>query len=61
MNADFPACLEKPINSEQGVRPIPNTTSNDTFLFPEVSVNHVPVLFINWSTAINFPAAILSA
>ncbi|KAG6580753.1 Trafficking protein particle complex subunit 8, partial [Cucurbita argyrosperma subsp. sororia] len=35
MNADFPACLEKPINSEQGVRPIPNTTSNDTFLFPE--------------------------
>lgn len=35
MNADFPACLEKPRNSEQGVRPIPKKTSNDTFLFPE--------------------------
>ncbi|XP_023005634.1 trafficking protein particle complex subunit 8-like [Cucurbita maxima] len=35
MNADFPACLEKPKNSEQGVQAIPHTTSNDTFLFPE--------------------------
>lgn len=41
MNADFPACLEKPNNSEQGVHAIPNTTSNDTFLFPEVSVKYV--------------------
>lgn len=41
MNADFTACLEKPINSKQGVRAISNPTSNDTFLFPEVSVKYV--------------------
>ncbi|KGN59220.1 trafficking protein particle complex subunit 8 [Cucumis sativus] len=34
-NKDFPACLEKPNNREQGVHPIPSTTPNDTFLFPQ--------------------------
>ncbi|XP_022982812.1 trafficking protein particle complex subunit 8-like isoform X2 [Cucurbita maxima] len=53
MNADFPACLEKPINGEQGVRPIPNTTSNDTFLFPvDTSIQGgTPLLLPLWLRA----------
>ena len=52
-NKDFPACLEKPHNREQGVHPIPSTTPNDTFLFPQVSVkNIIVVAFINQSITI---------
>lgn len=52
-NIDFPACLEKPNNSEQGVRPIPNTTSNDTFLFPQDTTiqGGTPLLLPLWLRA----------
>ncbi|TYK25328.1 trafficking protein particle complex subunit 8 [Cucumis melo var. makuwa] len=53
MNKDFPACLEKPNNREQGVHPIPSTTPNDTFLFPQDTLiqGGTPLLLPLWFRA----------